>query len=88
MDANANRERIKEGLSRHYGAINKVKEATKILKKGGYARVYIHCVLNGSKRNTKILEVAAKVLFEIEQEEMNIRKSIEKTINQINTSTV
>jgi hypothetical protein len=77
------RNRLRDGLKSHYGAMTRLVEATKTLKEGGYSRYYVYLVLNGERENTRVLSLAADILAETVSSKRAQAKALSLKIEQL-----
>lgn len=72
-----NIEKIRQGLKRHWGAMDEV------ARRAGVGRIYVYKVLKGQHVSAKVLDAATAVLLEREQTAVALRRSIEHTLRQV-----
>lgn len=75
-------EEIRNGLRNYYGALQRVVDATKDIREGGYSRRHVQRVLAGTWRNDQIVELAAKELARCRAEEARAQRRIESILQR------
>jgi hypothetical protein len=74
--------RLREGLQNHFGALAEVVRRTEKLKKGGFSRNYVQRVLLGKNENFDILDIAADVLIEREEQRKHRMSRLKAKVNE------
>lgn len=62
-----NREQLRQGLKRFNGSL------TEVARRANVTRQYVSYIVQGVRKNTKILTIACEVLAELEREERKMK---------------
>lgn len=77
-------QQIREGLREHYGSLEKVVTKTTQIRPQGYSRRYVQYVLEGTRKNIEVLNVAAEVLADYRKRYVEQAARLKITMTEVN----